>query len=175
MVGVRKNLKAAHLFKYPDPYHRVMTLSDALKKGELYDCKVPSSPGSQYPDSKRKILDLVPPGGYWRDLPEEYQKEYMRGSFHLGGGKTGMARRLSWEEPSLTLTCAPAQKQTERCHPDETRPLTIREYARIQTFPDNWEFIGSMSSQYKQIGNAVPINLGYAVARSIVRLLNEIS
>ena len=126
-------------------------------------------------ESKKKILDMVPQGGYWRDLPIKYQKEYMRGSFHLGGGKTGMARRLSWDEPSLTLTCAPAQKQTERCHPDETRPLTVREYARIQTFPDNWEFMGSMSSQYKQIGNAVPVNLGYAVARSLVRLLNEIS
>ena len=98
----------------------------------------------------------------------------MGGSFHLGGGKTGMARRLSWEEPSLTLTCAPAQKQTERCHPEETRPLTVREYARIQTFPDNWQFMGSMSSQYKQIGNAVPVNLGYAVARSLIRLLNDI-
>ena len=96
-------------------------------------------------------------------------------SFYLGGGKTGMARRLSWEEPSLTLTCAPAQKQTERCHPDKTRPLTVREYARIQTFPDDWEFMGSMSSQYKQIGNAVPINLGYAVARSLIRLLNELA
>jgi DNA (cytosine-5)-methyltransferase 1 len=96
-------------------------------------------------------------------------------SYHLGGGKTGMARRLSWDDPSLTLTCAPAQKQTERCHPDQTRPLTVREYARIQTFPDNWEFQGSMSSQYKQIGNAVPVNLGYAMGRSLIRLLNEIS
>ena len=151
-----------------------MTLKDALRKGDLYDRKVPKSHGSEYPDAKKKILDMVPPGGYWRDLPEKYQKEYMGGSFHLGGGKTGMARRLSWEEPSLTLTCAPAQKQTERCHPEETRPLTVREYARIQTFPDNWEFMGSMSSQYKQIGNAVPVNLGYAVARSLIRLLNEI-
>ena len=175
IVAVKKNLKAKNLFKYPDPYYRVMTMRDALKKGELYESNVPKSLGSEYPLEKRKILDMVPPGGYWRDLPKKYQKEYMRGSFYLGGGKTGMARRLSWEEPSLTLTCAPAQKQTERCHPDKTRPLTVREYARIQTFPDNWEFMGSMSSQYRQIGNAVPVNLGYAVARSLIRLLNEIS
>ncbi|MEG0808423.1 MAG: DNA cytosine methyltransferase, partial [Alistipes sp.] len=102
------------------------------------------------------------------------QKEYMGGSFALGGGKTGMARRLSLKEPSLTLTCAPAQKQTERCHPLETRPLTVREYARIQTFPDNWTFAGSMSSKYKQIGNAVPVNLAYAVGRSLIRLLNDL-
>jgi DNA (cytosine-5)-methyltransferase 1 len=175
LVGIRKDLKAKELFKYPDPYHRIMTMRDALKKGELYSTNVPKSHGAQYPEHKRKILELIPQGGYWRDLPDEYQREYMGKSYHLGGGKTGMARRLSWDDPSLTLTCAPAQKQTERCHPDQTRPLTVREYARIQTFPDNWEFQGSMSSQYKQIGNAVPVNLGYAMGRALVRLLNDIS
>ncbi|WP_353573038.1 DNA cytosine methyltransferase [Candidatus Albibeggiatoa sp. nov. BB20] len=98
----------------------------------------------------------------------------MQKSYFLGGGKTGMARRLSWDNPSLTLTCAPAQKQTERCHPEETRPLTVREYARIQTFPDDWVFMGSMGNQYKQIGNAVPVNLAYAVGRRLVALLNQI-
>ena len=83
----------------------------------------------------------------------------------------GMTRRLSWSEPSLTLTCNPAQKQTERCHPKETRPLTVREYARIQTFPDEWEFAGSVSSQYKQIGNAVPVNLGYHVGLAARKIL----
>ena len=85
-----------------------------------------------------------------------------------------MARRLSMDEPSLTLTCAPAQKQTERCHPTETRPLTVREYARIQTFPDSWEFEGNISDQYKQIGNAVPVNLAFAIGRSLIRLFNDI-
>jgi DNA (cytosine-5)-methyltransferase 1 len=73
----------------------------------------------------------------------------------------------------LTLTCNPAQKQTERCHPEETRPLEIREYARIQTFPDAWQFAGSTSSQYKQIGNAVPVNLAQALGTSLVKTLNE--
>jgi DNA (cytosine-5)-methyltransferase 1 len=99
----------------------------------------------------------------------------MQKSYYLGGGKTGMARRLSWGEPSLTVTCAPAQKQTERCHPEETRPLTTREYARIQTFPDDWIFDGSLSSIYKQIGNAVPVNLAYAVARSLINFLNDLN
>ena len=92
----------------------------------------------------------------------------------MGGGKTGMARRLSLDEPSLTLTCAPAQKQTERCHPTETRPLTVREYARIQTFPDDWCFSGNISSKYKQIGNAVPVNLAWAIGRALIRALNSI-
>ena len=97
----------------------------------------------------------------------------MQKSYFLGGGKTGIARRMSWDEPCLTLTCSPAQKQTERCHPDETRPFTVREYARIQTFPDSWKFSGSLSSQYKQIGNAVPVNLAEDIARSIVQALNK--
>lgn len=117
-------------------------------------------------------MTMIPPGGYWRKLPLEIQKEYMKGSFHLSGGKTGMARHISWDEPCLTLTCAPAQKQTERCHPDETRPFTVREYARMQTFPDDWISEGSMTSQYKQIGNAVPVNLAEEIGKSLVKTLN---
>lgn len=73
----------------------------------------------------------------------------------------------------LTLTTSPAQKQTERCHPDETRPFTVREYARIQSFPDDWEFAGSTNNQYKQIGNAVPVNLAEAIGKSVVNYLNQ--
>ena len=154
----------------PTPYNVIYNLSDALKKGELYGTDVPQSEGSKYPEHKKQILDLVPPKGYWRDLPLDIQKEYMGKSFYLGGGKTGMARRIGWDEPSLTLTCSPAQKQTERCHPDETRPFTVREYARIQTFPDDWNFAGSISQQYKQIGNAVPCNLGKELGYSIIKI-----
>jgi DNA (cytosine-5)-methyltransferase 1 len=85
-----------------------------------------------------------------------------------------MARRLSWNEPSLTLTCNPSQKQTERCHPKETRPLSVREYARIQTFPDSWEFCGSITSKYKQIGNAVPVNMSYHIARCVIAMLDQL-
>lgn len=170
LVGIRKDIDIN--YAYPLPHRRVFTLEDALKKGELYDTNVPISPGAKYPKYKKEVLKLIPPKGYWRDLPLAIQKEYMGGSFHLGGGKTGMARRIGWDEPSLTLTCSPAQKQTERCHPDETRPFTVREYARIQTFPDDWEFSGSIAQQYKQIGNAVPVNLGQEVGFSIVKFLN---
>lgn len=170
LVGIRKDIQIK--FEYPKPFTKIYNLKDALKKGELFDTDVPISGGAKYPQSKKDVLDLVPPKGYWRDLPLEIQKEYMGGSFFLGGGKTGMARRIGWDEPSLTLTCSPAQKQTERCHPDETRPFTVREYARIQTFPDDWEFAGSLAQQYKQIGNAVPVNLGREVGYSIVKFLN---
>lgn len=175
LVAIRNDIYETGVrFKWPDPYRRVMTLRDAFYQGDLFDCDVPASEGQTYPEKKARIMAMVPEGGDWRDLPEVEQKEYMGGSFYLGGGKTGMARRLSMDEPSLTLTCAPAQKQTERCHPLETRPLTVREYARIQTFPDNWMFEGTVTDQYKQIGNAVPVNLAYAIGRSLIRLFNDI-
>ncbi|WP_419834231.1 DNA (cytosine-5-)-methyltransferase [Endozoicomonas atrinae] len=174
LIGVRSDLSHLAEFQWPSPYKRIMTMRDALKAGDLFDVDVPISEGQSYPKRKAEILSLVPEGGYWRDLPDDLQREYMKKSYFLGGGKTGMARRLAWDEPSLTLTCAPAQKQTERCHPEETRPLTVREYARIQTFPDDWSFSGPLTAQYKQIGNAVPVNLAYAVGRSVIRLLNDI-
>lgn len=172
LVGIRKDIKNVE-YEYPKPYRRIYNLRDALKKGDLYDSDVPKSDGATYPKRKKEILSMVPPKGYWRDLPVDVQKEYLAGSYYLGGGKTGMARRIGWDEPCLTLTCSPAQKQTERCHPDETRPFTVREYARIQTFPDEWVFEGSMAQQYKQIGNAVPVNLGREIGYSIVSFLNR--
>ena len=166
IIGTRKDLKDIE-FKFPKPFGYIPTLRDALRD-------VPESEGSKYPEKKKKVLDLVPPGGCWIDLPEDIAKEYMGKSYYSGGGKRGMARRISWDEPCLTLTCSPAQKQTERCHPDETRPFTTREYARIQSFPDEWRFEGSVSQVYKQIGNAVPVKLGKAVGLSIVAYLNKV-
>lgn len=151
---------------FPSEKNYLVPLREAL-------ADVPPSAGASYPPEKHRILAQIPPGGYWRDLPMSDQEKYMGGSFHLPGGKTGMARRLSWDEPSLTLTCSPAQKQTERCHPAETRPLSVREYARIQTFPDNWEFSGSVASQYRQIGNAVPVNLGYHIGLAARAILGQ--
>ena len=151
-------------FEFPTSHKNITTLKDALQG-------VPSSLGTKYSERRKKVLDLVPPGGSWINLPKDIQKEFMGKSLFSGGGKRGMARRISWDEPCLTLTTSPSQKQTERCHPEKTRPFTVREYARIQTFPDNWEFAGSVSSQYKQIGNAVPPVLGWHIANSIQNVI----
>lgn len=150
IIGIRDDLDIE--FTYPKPDEKMTTLRQALK-----DC--PPSIGEEYSEKKRKVLELVPPGGCWVDLPEDVAKAYMGKSYYSGGGRRGMARRISWDEPSLTLTCSPSQKQTERCHPEETRPFTVREYARIQSFPDEWKFCGGITDQYKQIGNAVPVEM----------------
>ena len=162
IVGHRYNMLKT--FEVPKPDPRRPVLRDVL-------LDVPPSPGIKYPKSKEEVLKLVPPGGCWVDLPDDIKKEYMGKSYFLSGGKTGMARRLSLDEPSLTLTTSPCQKQTERCHPTETRPFTIREYARIQTFPDDYVFCGSVLQQYRQIGNAVPVKLAKAIGESIKTVL----
>ena len=154
-------------FQFPEPNQNILTMKDALKE-------VPESEGTKYSEEKKKVMELVPQGGCWINLPEDVKKKYMGNSLNSGGGKRGIARRLSWDEPSLTLTTSPCQKQTERCHPSETRPLKTREYARIQTFPDNFVFEGSISSIYKQIGNAVPCMLGYYLGCNIKKTLDEI-
>lgn len=153
-------------FEYPKKSEYKPTLKDALKN-------VPKSEGQLYSENKKRILDLVPPGGCWVNLPEDLQKEYLGKSYYSGGGKRGMARRMSWDEPSLTLTCSPSQKQTERCHPDETRPFTVREYARIQSFPDDWRFSGGITQKYKQIGNAVPVELARKLGLELVKSIKN--
>lgn len=150
IIGIRNDLEID--FEYPVPDVKMTNLREAL-----YGC--PPSPGVEYSERKKKVFELVPPGGCWVNLPVDVAKDYMGKSYFSGGGRRGMARRISWDEPCLTLTCSPSQKQTDRCHPEETRPFTVREYARIQSFPDDWKFCGGIGDQYKQIGNAVPVKL----------------
>ena len=164
--GARPQFPLPHVWKY--------TLKAALYAGSLYETNCPRSPGYSYSEAKKKVLDLVPPGGNWRNLSEDTQQKYMGKGFYSTGGRTGIAKRLSFDQPSPTILCSPAQKQTERCHPTETRPLTVRESARIQTFPDDWQFCGSIASQYKQIGNALPVNMARALGEAAVFYLNNV-
>lgn len=164
LVGVREDIPKSFDFITEDS--RVTTLRDALKD-------VPDSMYSSYSQSKLEVMRLVPPGGNWRSLPPDVAKQYMGKSYYSGGGRTGVARRLNWDAPSPTLTTSPSQKLTERCHPDETRPLTVREYARVQSFPDDWEFQGGITQQYKQIGNATPVELARRLGVQIVKLISD--
>ena len=165
IIGVHSSIKKK--FTFPKKSTNILVLKDVLMD-------VPDSIGASYPKKKIDVMNLIKPGGCWVDLPEDIQKSYVgEKTLQAGGGKRGIARRLSMDEPCLTLTTSPCQKQTERCHPVETRPLNVREYARIQTFPDSYIFEGSMSNQYKQIGNAVPVKLALAVAEQIKLFLKE--
>lgn len=164
-IGIRKDLREKIVFRFPEPHKDKPVLRDILQN-------VPESDGVLYGENKKKLFELVPPGGYWRDIDPALAKAYMKSCWEMEGGRTGILRRLSLDEPSLTVLTSPSQKQTERCHPLEARPFTVRENARCQSFPDEWAFCGNVMSQYKQVGNAVPVKLAYEVAKCICEALD---
>lgn len=140
-----------------------VTVRDAI--GDLVD---DPGPGSLYTDETRGYFDLVPEGGNWRDLPPEVAAKAMgERSLKAGGGKTGFFRRLHWERQSPTITGKPNRKGSAMCHPSDSRPLSVRECARLQGFKDDWHINGSVGHQYTQIGNAVPLALGTAIGLAL--------
>lgn len=165
IIGSLKSENLPKFFPIPK-YYKKQVLSDALTN-------VPISKGAHYPPLKKKLFKKIPPGGCWINLSVEEQKNYLNKAFFSGGGKRGILRRLSMSEPSLTLLCSPSQKQTERCHPLEERPLTVREYARIQTFSDDYYFCGNLTSQYRQIGNAIPVLFSFQLGLQLLKILSS--
>jgi DNA (cytosine-5)-methyltransferase 1 len=160
IFGSKKNDE----FEFPTKLDNIPTVGDAI--GDLTN-NLNNIITQTYNAKKLKYFKKIPQGGCWVNLPVTDQQEYMGASFNSGGGKRGILKRLSYDKPSLTILCSPQQKQTERCHPTQDRPLTVMESARIQTFPDDYKFSGSIASQYKQIGNAIPVKLAQAMAESI--------
>ncbi|MEQ8753613.1 MAG: DNA cytosine methyltransferase [Coleofasciculus sp. G1-WW12-02] len=142
------------------------TLKDALT--DLVEQQPEFTP---YSEKRLKYLRLLKAGQNWRYLPDNLKEEAMGGAYKSGGGKVGFYRRLSWDKPSPTVTTSPQQKATDMCHPVELRPLSVRECARIQTFPDDWIFYGSITSKYKQIGNAVPVLLAKEIGDYLYSLI----
>jgi len=143
-----------------------LTLREGLK--DLVD---PQPEFVPYSENRLKYLRLLTAGQNWRDLPSELKEAAMGGAYKSEGGKVGFYRRLAWEKPSPTVTTSPHQKATDMCHPDQLRPLSVRECARIQTFPDDWVFYGSTASKYRQIGNAVPVLLGKAIGEYLYQII----
>lgn len=127
-----------------------------------------------FPEKRLRFYRLLGNGQNWRDLPIQLQKEALGNSFYAGGGKTGFFRRLDWNKPSPTLVTHPAMPATDLCHPKELRPLSVQEYKRIQEFPDSWDIQGGKIDKYKQIGNAVPVSLGFAVGKHIINALHGV-
>ncbi len=126
-----------------------------------------------FPEKRLQYYRLLKSGQNWRNLPVDLQKEALGKSFYAGGGKTGFLRRLGWDKPSPTLVTHPAMPATDLSHPEENRPLSIEEYKRIQEFPDSWKLAGPLIQQYKQVGNAVPLGLGFALGKLIYSLINS--
>lgn len=128
---------------------------------------------SKFSEKISTYMKNIPPGGYWRQLPEDMVLEAMGGAHESKGGKMGYYRRLSWDCPSPTVVTTPSQKGTLLCHPEELRPITVEEYKRIQGFPDDWKIPGSTIIKYQLIGNAVPVYLSHAIANQVLKLLEN--
>ena len=127
-----------------------------------------------FPEKRLKYYRILTNGQNWKNLPTDLQKEAMGKSYYSGGGKTGFLRRLAWEKPAPTLVTHPAMPATDLAHPEEDRPISVQEYKRIQEFPDSWLLAGPLVQQYKQVGNAVPIGLGFAVGNLIMNLIKGV-
>jgi DNA (cytosine-5)-methyltransferase 1 len=149
--------------RHQDPALRWNTLRSAIG-----DLEQDPGPHAVFSLDRLRYLRMVPPGGHWRDLPLDVLPAAMGGAYKSGGGKVGFYRRLDYDQPSPTLVTSPVQKATTLCHPTYDRPLSVREYMRIQQFPDDWKIEGTLSDRYRQIGNAVPIGLGKAIGQMLV-------
>lgn len=142
---------------------KVKTVKEAFSK--LNDEKMEYT---EYSKAQLEVFKKIPMGGNWRDLSKKDQEKYMGGSLDSSGGRTGYFRRLNWDKAAPTLVTSPKMKSTGLCHPVLDRPLSIEEYAALQTFPKSWKFVGSTNDKYVQIGNAVPVEFAYALAKHIL-------
>ena len=116
-----------------------------------------------------EVVRAVPPGGNWRDLPENFKSarvRQIRESAKRGeGSRSTYYGRLRWDSPSYTISTY-FNRPGNGCfiHPEADRLITIREAARLQTFSDCYRFSGRGRSRYVQVGNAVPPLLAYNIA-----------
>ena len=151
-----------HFQMHQDKAYQWKTVRDAIA-----DLEFDNGECATLSEERLKFLKMVPEGGNWRDLPKDIIPIAMGGAYKSGGGKVGFYRRLSYDQPSPTVVTSPVQKATMMCHPTQDRPLSIKEYARIQQFPDGWVFIGTTAAKYRQIGNAVPVGLAEAIGKAV--------
>ncbi len=163
-------LRQPLLFSDPDHPRPWSTLGEAI--GNLRE-DTPTI--MDFSPRKKEFLSLIPAGSNWRSLPVEIQKASMGKAWLAKGGRSGWWRRLSFDLPCPTLVTMPNHASTALCHPTEVRALSLREYARIQEFPDEWIFCGKTQHQYAQAGNAVPIRLGCIAGEVIVAELDRLA
>jgi DNA (cytosine-5)-methyltransferase 1 len=168
MIGSRESRAPV----MPEPSHGERSKKktpERTVRDAIFDLRGHPGPHSIYTPEVARFFALVPPGGNWRHLPKELHLEALGdATMAAGGGKTGFFRRLSWDAPSPTITGKANRKGSALCHPEAVRPLSVKECARLQGFPDDWKLSGSMNRQYMQVGNAVPVLLGAAVGQAIL-------
>lgn len=174
IVGIRKDLNFKYEFPKPLPIdselltvgHAISNVDGLPNQDEIWDF----SPQSQ------RLIPFIPEGGSWKNIPYNELPDRMKrirdnmSRYH----SPNFYRRFSRDEINGTITAAATPEHCGIIHPVEDRRYSVREIARIQSFPDNYEFVGSsIANKYKIIGNAVPPRLAEVVGKSIVQQLEE--
>jgi len=183
-VGLRKDKFKDKFFEYPKPVEHIIGTEEALcdlpslDNGELAtEYKTPpqndfqklmrknsktikNNEITEHTEQTKKIISMIPDGGNIKSLPEEYYKVRNYGSAF---------KRMNSKEPSTTIDCG----HRNYFHYKENRIPTVRESARIQSFPDDFEFVGTKTSQYTQVGNAVPVILAEAIGKAMVDMYEK--
>jgi DNA (cytosine-5)-methyltransferase 1 len=173
LVGVREDILGDYKFPEPIPKTEAQTIGTVLSK------PLPDDEQQEVwalSPSSMNLIELIPEGGSWKSIPYDHlpdrlkrirddMKRYHAPNFY---------RRFARSEIMGTVTAASTPENSGIVHPLENRRYSVREIARFQSFPDDFKFIGtSVQGKYKLIGNAVPVKLGYHVATSIRRFINE--
>ena len=140
--------------------YKKLPISEYQKKMRKGSFKIYNHVKSNHTEKTIKIISLVPDGGNWKDLPEKYQnvRSY-----------SNTWKRLARKQPSVTIDTG----HRHHFHYKANRVPTVRESARIQSFPDRFIFRSNKTSQFRQVGNAVPPLLAEAVAKQVKEYLRE--
>lgn len=165
IVGIRKDL--GFTFEFPKPLegdYQTRVLRDVI--GDLPEA---NNEGYGLRNDEKPYAHKIPDGGNWRSLPEDEQKAFMKGAFYSGGGQTTYLRRMSRDEPALTITASVLAKATCHLHPEEDekppRRFTVRECLRIQSAPDTYVLPDdiSLSAQYRIVGNGIASRVAWYI------------
>ena len=184
-VGLRKDIFKNEFFQYPNSVNHIVSTKEALSdlpsldNNELateYKTKptndfqklmrkhsksLKNNEKTEHTEQTKKIISMIPDGGNIKNLPEKYYKVRNYSSAF---------KRMNSKEPSTTIDCG----HRNYFHYEENRIPTVRESARIQSFPDDFIFLGTKTSQYTQVGNAVPPLLAQSIGEAIKSMYNKI-
>jgi DNA (cytosine-5)-methyltransferase 1 len=146
----------------PEAYHSLPKSEyQKLMRTQSYDT-VMNHMCRAHNDKDLHIFSIMPQGGIYKNIPDEL-KRYSERSFE------DKYKRLHWDKPSWTLTAHMQKDCLAYIHPTQTRSISVREAARLQSFPDHFIFDAPMTRMFELVGNSVPPLLAEAIAKPIVK------
>lgn len=169
IIGVREDLNIDDVC-FPLESKKKLILKDILS--DLVEENKVCAPMSS---RLRELVTYIPPNGDIRNLPDSIIEKYKINKYSSLGKKKiiNKYKRLCFTKPSNTLLTTVTGHLSAKIHPSEDRYLSVRECARVQSFPDEWKFSGSPNSQYRQIGNAVAVNMAYHLGKALIATLEK--